>query len=207
MTDVAAILLAAGASRRLGQPKQLLCWHGRPLIAHCIETLMAAGCNSIAVVLGAHADLIHSACLESLDNHTSAHTNIFFGRCENWHEGQATSLAFGRELIHSRLPAPAHLLVTLCDLPLLTPADYGQLINAVSTDQCMVSATSYPEGGGVPACFHHQSHWLLSHPTTDIGAKHWIRAQPSAQCQLFSFDQRIQDIDTAEQWAQLSRLV
>lgn len=54
----AAILLAAGRSERMGQPKALLPWDGRPLIAYQIAELAAAGCRPVVVVLGHEADAI-----------------------------------------------------------------------------------------------------------------------------------------------------
>jgi CTP:molybdopterin cytidylyltransferase MocA len=53
MARIAALLLAAGRSERMGRCKQLLPLSGRPLIRHCLETLLAAGVDDIIVVLGA----------------------------------------------------------------------------------------------------------------------------------------------------------
>ncbi|HRU94603.1 MAG TPA: NTP transferase domain-containing protein, partial [Anaerolineae bacterium] len=60
-TPVAAVLLAAGGSSRFGQPKQLLEWDGRPLIAHLADVAWAAGLSPILVVLGAGAERIAPA--------------------------------------------------------------------------------------------------------------------------------------------------
>ncbi len=55
---VAAIVLAAGESRRMGRAKALLDWGGKPLLQHQIDELSAAGCEPIAVVLGHEAERI-----------------------------------------------------------------------------------------------------------------------------------------------------
>ena len=50
---VALLLLAAGASTRMGRPKQLLPYHGRTLLRHAAETALATGCAPIVLVTGA----------------------------------------------------------------------------------------------------------------------------------------------------------
>jgi CTP:molybdopterin cytidylyltransferase MocA len=60
-TGVAAIVLAAGESRRMGRAKALLDWGGKPLLQHQIDELTSAGCAPIVVVLGHEADRIAAA--------------------------------------------------------------------------------------------------------------------------------------------------
>ena len=57
---VAAIILAAGESTRMGRPKALLDWGGRTLLQHQIDTLSEVGCDPIVVVLGARAHQIRA---------------------------------------------------------------------------------------------------------------------------------------------------
>lgn len=61
--SVAAVILAAGASIRMGRPKALIEWQGRPFFVHCIERAEAAGCTSIAVVWGATRLPTHSGAV------------------------------------------------------------------------------------------------------------------------------------------------
>jgi molybdenum cofactor cytidylyltransferase len=56
----AGILLAAGASRRVGQLKQLLDWNGRSILRHTAGTLVAAGLDPVCVVLGHQRDRLAS---------------------------------------------------------------------------------------------------------------------------------------------------
>ncbi len=49
---IAALLLAAGESIRMGSPKPLLEWHGQPLVRYQVEQLRAGGCDFVVVVLG-----------------------------------------------------------------------------------------------------------------------------------------------------------
>ncbi|HEY5335252.1 MAG TPA: NTP transferase domain-containing protein, partial [Mycobacteriales bacterium] len=50
---VAGLLLAAGSGSRMGGPKALLSWRGRPLVEHGIRTLLEGGCDPVVVVVGA----------------------------------------------------------------------------------------------------------------------------------------------------------
>ncbi len=55
MTRVAGLVLAAGASRRLGQPKQLLEYRGRPLLQTAVDTANGAGFAQVVVAIGGAA--------------------------------------------------------------------------------------------------------------------------------------------------------
>ncbi len=56
--NISAIILAAGASKRIGRPKQLLSVGGKPAIVHCVHKVLAAGIEDVLVVLGHHATAI-----------------------------------------------------------------------------------------------------------------------------------------------------
>jgi molybdenum cofactor cytidylyltransferase len=53
---IAGVVLAAGLSSRLGAPKQLLAYRGRPLLAHVVENLLASQVDEVIVVLGSRAE-------------------------------------------------------------------------------------------------------------------------------------------------------
>ncbi len=58
MSNVAAIVMAAGSSTRMGSPKPLLDWGGRTLVEYQVTEMRAAGIERVIVVLGSHADEI-----------------------------------------------------------------------------------------------------------------------------------------------------
>lgn len=58
---ISGIVLAAGMSTRMGQPKALLDWDGEPLIAFQVKQLLDAGCDEVIAVLGYRSDDIHRA--------------------------------------------------------------------------------------------------------------------------------------------------
>ncbi|MDX1689693.1 MAG: nucleotidyltransferase family protein [Acidimicrobiia bacterium] len=82
----AAIVLAAGGSRRLGRPKQLVAVSGRPLLDRVVASVRSWPVDDVVVVLGAHRDEITAACdlggARVVDN-------------PRWSEGLATSIAAG----------------------------------------------------------------------------------------------------------------
>jgi molybdenum cofactor cytidylyltransferase len=104
LADLAFIVLAAGAGRRFGGPKQLAALDGRPLLQHVVDAAPAP----LTVVLGAHADQVRAAVnLEGVD----------VVICKDWQEGQAASLRAGVEAL-----APVDAAVVLLgDMPFVTP--------------------------------------------------------------------------------------
>jgi len=102
------LILAAGAGRRFGSTKQLAELHGRPLLAHALEAMLAAGLERVIVVLGHDADAIRAA--------------VDFGRaevvlCEDWAQGQGFSLRTGV----AALADAGVVAITLGDQPFITP--------------------------------------------------------------------------------------
>ena len=59
---VGAVILAAGASRRLGEPKQLLVLGGETLLERAVRVARTAGCSPVVVVLGAFGEVIQKGC-------------------------------------------------------------------------------------------------------------------------------------------------
>ncbi len=95
----AAILLAAGESSRMGQPKQLLDWQGRTLVAAQVETLLEAQCSPVIVVLGAHGNRVRRSIPGRADVQLT--TN------HQWRGGRASSIRAGARAVPSEVDAVA----------------------------------------------------------------------------------------------------
>lgn len=157
--NVHAIILAAGASSRMGSPKQLLIWQDRPLLAHAIDSARSVLAERIVVVLGANAEAIK----EAVDlNGISVALN------PDWANGMAGSIRVGIQA----LPATASaVLLMLCDQPLISAAHLQNLLQAwQNTPECIV-VSQYAESFGVPAVFPATFFAQLAGLTGDRGAK------------------------------------
>src|SRR5258708_39740897 len=111
MSDIAIMILAAGGSARMGEPKQLLPYRGSTLIRHAAETAVASGCRPVIVVLGAHADRLAAEVSELA---VSVAIN------EQWASGIGSSIRCGIEHLTAIAPAAQAVVITLCDQPLVS---------------------------------------------------------------------------------------
>ena len=112
---VAAIIIAAGGSDRLGFPKQLLKWHGKTLIEFIISIAIRTHLSPILVVLGAY--------FNQIDKIISKYP-ILIIRNKEWEEGKASSIRKGIEALPNKTQA---VILFVVDQPLLNDS----LINAL----------------------------------------------------------------------------
>jgi CTP:molybdopterin cytidylyltransferase MocA len=143
--SLAAIVLAAGASRRLGRPKQLVLHKGETLLARAIRLADEAGSDPVFYVLGANRERI----LESVLASRGIEVNN-----ERWDEGISTSIHAGLEALEQADPEAKGVLILPCDQPLLT-ADHlqGLIEEFLCQDQPCIVASAYAGALGIPAAF------------------------------------------------------
>jgi CTP:molybdopterin cytidylyltransferase MocA len=143
---VAAIILAAGASRRMGRVKQLLPYNGQSLLLGAVDAALNSQCEEVIVVLGAHADAVQSEI-----SRTTAQIVLNDG----WEAGISSSIRCG--LAAAEASAPAAVLLMLADQPLIEAPTIDRLISAYREADPLVAASQYESGGetvyGVPAIF------------------------------------------------------
>ena len=118
---IGGLLLAAGGSSRLGQPKQLLQFEGKTLIRRAAETLVISQCDPIVVVLGAEIEGFNS---EIADLRVDICIN------ENWQTGMSSSIISGLGSLLEIEPELDAVVITLCDQPYVNSADIDILITA-----------------------------------------------------------------------------
>ena len=195
--DCAALVLAAGESRRFGSPKPLADWRGTPLVAHAVKTAEAAGCWPIAVVVGCEAAAVAAAV-------PAAGAVVLNPR---WAEGQGTSLAAGMSALTGGYE-PSRTLVLPVDLPHLTAADLRRVIDASKADGASAGAASFDDGAGgeafgPPVCVTPPLYPPLRNCTPEGGAKPILEALGDALHRV-PLPAAADDADTPEQLDQLA---
>ncbi len=142
--QVSLVLLAAGESRRMGTPKQLLSYKGTSLIRHAANIVVKSNCDRIIVVLGANSDRI-STEISDLPICVTYNTQ--------WQQGMSTSIATGiKALLQMKVNFEA-IIVALADQPFITAQVYNRLIERYCQNQLKAVASNYSDTLGVPALF------------------------------------------------------
>jgi molybdenum cofactor cytidylyltransferase len=187
-----AIILAAGASRRLGQPKQLVRIAGETLLDRTIRMVRDSGAGPALVVLGAHQDAIQSivdlAEVRSIIN-------------PNWEQGIATSIHAG--ISAAQELGAAAVLLLVCDQPRLTAEHLRGLIAAHDkAPPPTIAASAYAGISGIPAIFPASQFPHLLALQGDAGARHLLQ-NPDCAMLSVSFTGGEIDLDTLSDLANL----
>ena len=190
----AIIILAAGASTRLGQPKQLLKWRGRTLLRHSIETALASIGRPVVVVLGANADQMIP---ETAGLTVSTVMNV------QWQEGMASSIRAGLDAVNQAQAAPESVILMLCDQPFVTSAFLDRLADQHQTGGHKIVAAEYGGTGGVPALFDRMLFPELAGLNGSQGAKPII-VKYAKSSRWIPFPEAAIDIDSADDVQRLS---
>jgi molybdenum cofactor cytidylyltransferase len=191
---VAAIVLAAGGSRRLGQPKQLLLLNGETLIARALRVTGEAGAAPVLTVLGAQNDLISSSIGAS---------GAVVVLNEHWQQGISTSINAGIRALAEYDPASQGVLLLGCDQPRLDVHHLGELIRVFHAQNGeAIAASTYGGIQGVPAIFPRIAFSGLLGLRGDRGARALIASPPCAVVTV-PFEGGEIDIDLPQDLAQI----
>jgi molybdenum cofactor cytidylyltransferase len=190
--SVAALILAAGASARMGRPKQLLDWEGRPLVRAAAETALAAQLDPLLVVVGGAQSQVTEA-LAGLPLQIIANPD--------YAAGQSTSLRAGIAALGQDAGA---VVVLLGDQPFVTPAIVEQLVAAWQSSGAAIVAPTYAGQRGNPVLFARAVFPELLAVRGDQGARA-VLAADRARVRLVAFDdpRPLADIDTPEDYERL----
>jgi molybdenum cofactor cytidylyltransferase len=181
------VLLAAGGSRRLGHPKQLLRRQGRPLLLHAIAAAHAAAPGApLVVVLGAHRMRLR------LVVRRAAPTALVAANAR-WTEGLASSLQAAIE----RVPrATRAILVQLVDQPRVDGDALRRLLDAWRRRPGVPAAAHYDNRAGVPAVLPRKAWRSVRALRGDSGARALLR--DAQELTLVDMPQAAVDLDTPE---------
>lgn len=187
------ILLAAGASSRLGKPKQLLLYQGKTLLQHGIQEAAATGAKPIIAVLGANADfLIKETANQSIE--------VILNK--DWSEGMASSIRCGIKHLQAMEPEVDAAIIMVCDQPYVTTKLLEDLVKKYQETRKPIIASSYENNQGTPALFDKTIFAALLELKGDVGAKRIMKANPDLVA-LVNFPLGNIDIDTKEDYNSL----
>jgi molybdenum cofactor cytidylyltransferase len=188
--SIGILLLAAGASSRMGQSKQLLKIKGEFLLVQSVTIAKETGLHPEVVVLGAH-EKEHRQAIE--------HLSISIAVNAAWKNGMGGSLKTGLQHLISLAPGTEAVLVMVCDQPLLTAGYLKKLVQEHQSSHALIVASRYAETGGVPALFHKSLFPEILELSDDQGAKKIIQQHPGDTC-LVDFPEGSMDLDTPEDY-------
>ncbi|WP_290890144.1 nucleotidyltransferase family protein [Arenimonas sp.] len=188
----ALVLLAAGGSRRLGQPKQLLRLDGETLVHRAARLGLATAPAEAIVVCGANADAVWAGV---------ADLPLRKIACSAWEAGLGESLAVG---LGALSPDIDGALVLLCDQPALDASHLLALRDAWRGDPTRAAASEYAGVLGVPALLPRRWFAPLAEGGHDHGARDLLRANAD-QVHAVPAPSLADDVDTPEQASGLTR--
>jgi molybdenum cofactor cytidylyltransferase len=182
---IAAVVLAAGASTRMGQSKQLLPIGDQPMVRRVTEVVCSAGLAQVIVVVGAGAGAVEKA-LDGLP------VQVVFN--EAWPGGLSTSVRTGLGALREEIQAA---LMILADQPALTPGLLRALVARYQDTGAPIVAPSHQGQRGNPVLFDWTLFPELAAAEGDLGGRALI-ARHREEVELVEVDDRalLRDIDT-----------
>ncbi|MBT8305747.1 MAG: nucleotidyltransferase family protein [Maribacter sp.] len=188
--NIALVILAAGASSRMQQPKQLLAWGRSTLLGNAINMALDSHADDVYVVLGNKSEMIKEHCSTS---------NVHWLYNKNWKRGMGSSISCAINHILGSKKRYTGILITLCDQPLIDSEYLNEMIDTLINGDRGIVATAYNNRSGVPVLFHNTYFDKLSKLDNDFGAKKIIAANLQ---DVFAIDPKgkEKDLDTAEEY-------
>ena len=183
---IAALVLAAGGSARLGTPKQLLPWGDTTLLGHVLDQVKELSFDQIFVVIGASGDEI----LERVDLEAA----IVVENPE-WEEGMASSLRVGLDAV-MRLSRAEAVAIFLGDQPDISDEVVAGLLDARRSTKRQAIVPKFRYVWGNPVVVERSLWPRLMSLNGDEGAKRLLQAHPEWVHEVW-FEQRPpRDVDT-----------
>ena len=195
MTRIAAVVLAAGSSSRLGRPKQLELYEGFPLVSRAATAALEAGTDPVIAVLGSGAEAV-GAALSGIP--------VIPVLNPEWNRGLGTSIAVGVRAVVEHAPSAGAVLILLADQPQVGQAELGRLLKAWRSADARagdvglattIAAAGYAGTTGVPAVFGRAHFDALCSLSPAEGAARLFRSAKARVCRV-GMPEAALDIDT-----------
>ncbi len=185
--SIACLIVAAGAARRFGSPKQLALFKGKTLLAWAIHHAQTAGFHPILVVSGAHREAVECQLGKDLLHHHHA----------AWQEGMPSSIQAGLAQLLA-LPNWEHSCILPADMPFFDASWLQTYAAALTKSETppLVVATDYGGLPGLPAIISR----ALAESMQGLNPRQPLRPFLTAQLPLISFADgpHTKDIDQAK---------
>ncbi len=185
------VILAAGNSSRMGEPKQLLPLGGVTLVRLATETALLSGMQPVIVVMGAYGDEMTRE-LSGLP--------ITLASNAQWVTGMAGSIKTGLKAATELAPAIDALIFMVCDQPKVTTTLLLNLLGKQQETRKQIVASAYMGILGTPALFTREVFPALLQLSGDTGARKLIKTFAD-QVASVDFPEGIIDIDTKNDYA------
>jgi molybdenum cofactor cytidylyltransferase len=156
---LAAVILSGGASRRMGSPKALLPFQGRPFLEHLLEVTTHPKIGVRRVVLGPHAQPIENAIQLKPDE-------VIINA--DWELGQLSSI---QAALRSLPPETDGLLLCLIDHPLISPSLVDGIVEAFYATRAPIVLPVFQGRRGHPVIFSAALYEELAKAPLDLGAR------------------------------------
>ncbi len=183
---VAAIILAAGASTRMGRPKLLLTHHGAPLLRRAVEAAVGGGCTDVVVVLGAN----HEQYRPQLQG-----TPARVLHNPEFSQGMSSSIRVGIEALAEETQAA---IIMLADQPFIDRGVIERLITTYVTSKARIVACAYAGVQGAPVLFDRALFLELLLLEGDQGARQVLKIYPRNVTTIEISPSAATDVDTPE---------
>jgi len=185
-----AIVLAAGGSSRMGEPKQLLRLNGTSLVVRAADAALDCGADPVAVVLGSGAAQVAAEI---------AGRPVLAVHNPEWATGLASSVRAGVAALLVAEPGLDAVLVAPCDQPALS-ADALRRLAALHRATGKMAAARYAGRNGGPAVFGRRHFVALKALAGDEGARRLLNAAPDDTATL-DLPELAADLDTPSDYA------
>lgn len=198
--SICIVVLAAGSSSRLGQPKQLLKFERETLLRRAVRVALETSSHPVVAVLGYRAHVMREEIVD---------LNALMVVNQEWQEGMGSSIRCGLgRALESAAPAEIEAaILMLCDQPFVTSSVIERLINAYREGHAPVVASKYEAGGektlGAPALFSRALFPELMTLDGAEGAKRII-ARHHEEAVRISMPEAAFDVDTPGDYRALS---
>ena len=192
---ISGILLAAGESRRMGQPKLLLSWGNTTILEKVVDTYLKTKISELIVVIGASQESLKEILISK---------PVIIVENPYFQEGMGTSIRKGVEAASDQSEG---YLIGLGDQPLITPDIINSLITVFSNEHPGIALCSYKKKKGHPVIFAHRFRQALCNLTGDTGGRTIIRQHGTEVKYVDIGSEAIfVDIDTPDDYQKLNKI-